>query len=101
MANFLKDRKQQVVLDGQKSTWVNAEARVSHSSILGPLLFLIYTNDLSENLISHPKVFADETSLFSVIFNKDLSAKNFNDDLNKKNNWAFQLKMSFTPENEF
>ena len=59
---------------------------------------LIYVNDLSENLISNPKLSADDTSLFSVIFDKDLSAKNLNDDLNRINNWAFQWKMSFNPD---
>ena len=86
LADFLKDRKQRVVLNGQNSTWVNVEAGVPQGSILGPLLFLIYINDLSENLVSNPKLFADDTSLFSVIFDKDLSAKNLNDDLNRINN---------------
>ena len=98
LADFLKDRKQRVVLNGQNSTWVNVEAGVPQGSNLGPLLFLIYINDLSENLVSNPKLFADDTSLFSVIFDKDLSAKNLNDDLNRINNWAFQWKMSFNPD---
>ena len=98
MADFLKDRKQRVVLNGQNSIWVSVEAGVPQGSILGPLLFLIYINDLSENLVSNPKLFADDTSLFSVIFDKDLSAKNLNDDLNRINNWAFQWKMSFNPD---
>ena len=98
LADFLKDRKQRVVLNGQNSTWVNVEAGVPQGSILGPLLFLIYINDLSENLVSNPKLFANDTSLFSVIFDKDLSAKNLNDDLNRINNWAFQWKMSFNAD---
>ena len=96
MANFLKDREQRVVLNGQNSTWVNVEAWVPQGSILRPLLFLIYIKDLSENLVSNPKLFADYTSLFSVIF--DLSAKNLNNDLNRINNWALQWKMSFNPD---
>ena len=92
LADFLKDRQQRVVLNGQNSTWVNAEAGAPQGSILGPLHFLIYTNGLSENLVSNPKLFADDTSRFSVIFDKDLSAKNLNDDLNRINNWAFQWK---------
>ena len=74
------------------------QGSLPESSILGPLLFLIYMNGLSENLVSNPKLFADDTSLFSVIFDKDLSAKNLNDDLNRINNWAFQWKMSFNPD---
>ena len=80
------------------STWVNVEAGVPQGSIFGPLLFFIYINDLSENLVSNLKLSADDTSLFSVIFDKDLSAKNLNDDLNRINNWAFQWKMSFNTD---
>ena len=98
MADFLKDRKQRVVLNGQNSTWINVEAGISQGSILGRLLFLIYINDSSENPVLNPKLFADETSLFSLILDKDLSAKHLNDDLNRMNNWAFQWEMSFNPD---
>ena len=89
LTNFLKERKQKVVLNGQYSTWTNVEAGVPQGSILGLLLFLIYITDLPENLVSNPKLFADDTSLFSVIRNKHLSAQNLNEDLNKINHWAF------------
>ena len=59
---------------------------------------LIYINDLSENLVSNPKLFADDTSHFLVIFDKDFSVKNLNDDLNRINNWAFQWEISFNPD---
>ena len=98
LTNFLKERKQRVVLNGQYSTWKNVEAGVPQGSILGPLLFLLYINDLPENLGSNPKLFADDTSLFSVIRNKHLSAQNLNEDLNKINHWAFQWKISFNPD---
>ena len=78
--------------------WTNAEAGVPQGSILGPLLFLIYINDLPENLVSNPKLFADDTSFFSVIHNKHLSAQNLNEDLNKTNHWVFQWKMNFNPD---
>ena len=64
LADFLIDRKQGVVLNVQNSTWVNIEAGVLQGSILGPLLFLIYIKDLSENLVSNPKLLADDTSFF-------------------------------------
>ena len=76
LTNFLKAKKQRVVLIGQYSTWSNVEAGVPQGSILGPLLFLIYIIDLPENLVSNPKLFADDTSLFSVIHNKHLPAQN-------------------------
>ena len=56
-----------------------------------------YINNLCKNLFSNPKLFADDTSLFSVIFDKDLSTKKLNDDLNRINNWAFEWKLSFNP----
>ena len=49
--------------------------------ILGPLLFLIYINNLSDNLRSNAKFFADGTSLFSVVHDVSTSAKELNDDL--------------------
>ena len=98
LTNFLKERKQKVVLNGQYSTWTNVEGGFPQSSILGPLLFLVYINDLRDNLVSNPKLFADDTSLFLVIRNKHLSAQNLNEDLNKINHWAFQRKMSFNPD---
>ena len=64
LTNFLNDRKQRVVLNGQHSKWANIKAGVPQGSILGPLLFLIYINDLPDNLISNSKLFANDTSLF-------------------------------------
>ena len=65
---------------------------------LGPLLFLIYINDLSDYLTSNVKLFADEISLFSVVYNVNISARELNDDLKKINKWVFQWKMSFNPD---
>ena len=98
LTNFLKERKQRVILNGQYSTWTNVKAGVPQGSILGPLLFLICINDFPEDLVSNPKLFADDVSLFSVIRNKQLSAQNLNIDLNKINHWTFQCKMSFNPD---
>ena len=81
--DFLKNRKQRVVLNGQFSLWADVDAGVPQGSILGPLLFLIYINDLTNDLSSSAKLFPDDTSLFSVVFNVDATAKELNDDLAK------------------
>ena len=64
LTNFLNERKQRVIIDGEYSTLASAAAGVPQGSILGQLLFLIYINDLPENLVSNPKLFADDTLLF-------------------------------------
>ena len=66
--------------------------------ILGPLLFLIYINNPSEDLTTNVKLFADDTSLFSIVRNMNTSTTNFNNDLNKIKNRAFQWKMNFNPD---
>ena len=75
MQSFLTNRFQRVLLNGQTSEWLPVKAGVPQGSILGPLLFLIYINDLSENIESTVKLFADDTSLFSVIHNNNTSAE--------------------------
>ena len=67
-------------------------------SVLGPLLFLIYINDLPDNIQSTCKIFADDTSLFSHVFDKYKSQSELNNDLQSLNNWAFQWKMQFNPD---
>ena len=61
------ERKQRVVLNGQVSTWEDINAGVPQDSILGPFLFLLYINDLTEDLTTNVKLFADDTSLFSLV----------------------------------
>ena len=58
------DNKHQVVLNGQSSKWSLVEAGLPQGTILGPLLFLVYINDLPQGLRCNAKLFADDTSLF-------------------------------------
>ena len=91
MRDFLKQRKQRVVFNGQFSTWKNVNTGVPQGSILGPLLFLICINDLREGLSSNAKLFADDTSLFSVIHHDtQTSGNNLNKDLVSISKWATQ-----------
>lgn len=81
LENYLRDRKQRVVLGGQSSNWLNINAGVPQGSILGPLLFLIYINDLPENIVSVSKLFADDTSIFSTVYDITKSSIDLNNDL--------------------
>ena len=61
-------------------------------------MFLIYINDLSGDLSSKAKLFADDKSLFDVVHDINTSANQLNNDLKKVSNWAFQWKTSFNPD---
>ena len=93
--DFLTNRKQRVVLNGQCSSWVDIRAEVPQGSILGPLLFLIYVNDLLNGLKSECKLCADNTSLFFVVNDVNTSASDISSDLKLISDWAFHWKMSF------
>ena len=67
-------------------------------SILGPLLFLVYINDLPDGLKSNVRIFADDTSLFSVVLDPHSSSDVLNFDLTLIKSWAHQWKMSFNPD---
>ena len=93
LRDFLNERKQRVILNGQFSIWKNVSAGVPQGSVFGPLLFLIYINDLTEALSTNAKLFADDTSLLSVMHDIQTSANNLNKDLERANNWATQWKL--------
>ena len=93
--NFLKDRKQRVVLNGKSSKWESISEGVPQGSVLGPLFFLIYINDIVSNVTCGIKLYADDTSLFSVVDDENITARALNRDLEKINLWAWQWKMQF------
>ena len=97
LENYLSDRYQRVVLNGQTSSWTPVLAGVLQGSILGPLLFLIYINDLPNELQSNAKLFADDTSLFAVANDKNVCANILNNDLLAISKWAFNWEMLFNP----
>ena len=77
---------------------VTAKAGVPQGSTLGPLFFLIYINNLSDELVSTVNLFADDTSLFSVVCDSNISAYELNNDMQKISEWAYKWKMSFNPD---
>ena len=95
---FLMDRFQRVVPNGQTSNWRKVLAGVSQGSILGPLFFLIFINDIPEGIQSNLKIFADDTSIFSAMKDSICASVTLNEDLTLISNWAYTWKMSFNPD---
>ena len=95
---FLKNREQRVVLKGQFSFWKKVNAGVPQGLILGPLLLLIYINDLPYGLQTNLKLFVDDTSLFSTGQDITTSTVSLNNDLTKVSEWTVQWKMNFNPD---
>ena len=96
--SFLYNRYQRVVLNGHSSKWQNANARVTQGSVSGPLFFLIYINDLPQGPHSDVKLFANDTSLFSVIHDVVATSATLNSDLVKIQEWAYNWKKPFNPD---
>ena len=96
MQDYLRSRQQRVVLSRQTSFWEKVLAVIPKGSVLGSLLFLICRNDIPEGIKSICKIFADDTSLFSIVKKDELSQNN--SDLKKISEWAHQWKMLFNPD---
>ncbi len=83
LKDFLHNRKQHVVLNGKYSDWLTVSAGVPQGSVLGPLFFLIYINDLVENVSCDVRRFANDTSFFSIVNDVANTAFRLNRDLEK------------------
>ena len=95
--NYLSDRKQRVVLSGAVSDWLFIRAGVPQGSILGPLLFLLYINDIVTDIGSNIRLFADDTSLYIVVDDPSDAANCLNTDFDKISRWAATWLVSFNP----
>ena len=90
--DLLSDRKQSVVLNGQCSSWMDVQAGVLQDSTWTVI------NDLPDNLTPNPKLFADDTSLFSTVTDPNATANQINNDLHNINTWDYQWKMNLNPD---
>ncbi|MCG8096816.1 MAG: hypothetical protein JAZ17_24870 [Candidatus Thiodiazotropha endolucinida] len=95
--NYLSDRRQRVVLPGANSDWAYIRAGVPQGSVLGPLLFLIFINDIVIEINSNIRLFADDTSLYIIVENPQASALLLNTDLQKISDWADKWLVLFNP----
>ena len=96
--SYLHNRQQRVVINGSYSDYLPIESGVPRGSVLGPLFFLIYINDLEKNIRSNIKFFADDTMRFSVVRDPAVSATELDYDLDLNCRWAHKWKMEFNPD---
>ena len=95
--DYLTNRRQCVVLDGCKSTMKPMNAGVPQGSILGPMLFILYINDIITDIVCHIRLFADDTTLYLIVENPEESARIINSDLEKISTWAKNWLVKFSP----
>ncbi|CAF0845639.1 unnamed protein product, partial [Brachionus calyciflorus] len=86
---FLTGRRQRVVLGELGSNWVDVTSCVPSGSVLGPILFIIFIDDMLELIYSSCKAYADGTKIISIIKNFDLIVK-LKDDLDKISKWFYE-----------
>jgi ribonuclease P/MRP protein subunit RPP40 len=92
--NWLQDREQKVVMLGSSSRWIKVKSGVPQGSVLGPLLFLIYINDIDEVVASKILKFADDTKLYGVVANQQ-DIERLKNDLKNLCNWPADWLMLF------
>ena len=94
-SSFHSERLQRLVLNGEASELPKVLERFPQVSILVPLPFLIFINDISTNLEFNVKIFADDTSLFSLVRDPNENLAKLGRELARVAGWAYQWRMSF------
>ena len=92
-SSFLADRTQRVTLEGKLSDQCDVTSGVPQGSVIGPVLFLIYINDLPCSTESHVRLFADDTIVYTSVNNSDKLQR----DLHQLEAWEKRWDMSFNP----
>ena len=92
--NFLSCRRQMVVVNGKLSSWEEILSGIPQGSVLGPILFIIFINDLPDEVMCTANIFADDTKLFHCINSQEYRVL-LQDDLNRLVEWSRQWQMSF------
>lgn len=97
ITNYLSDRTQTVVVNGKSSEKANVISGVPQGTVLGPLLFLVYINDLPELVKCKIRLFADDALIYRVIDSIN-DAISLQEDLNQLMNWEHEWSMEFNPD---
>lgn len=91
---FLNNRRQCVRVDNEYSSWKNVVSGIPQGSVLGPILFVIFINDMPDAVESLCLLFADDAKIFRTI-NTRLDINNLQDDINKLHAWSEKWQLPF------
>ena len=91
---FIKGRRQRVVVNGKKSTWLDVKSGVPQGSVIGPLLFLLFINDMPNEMNCNIQLFADDAKIFKTVDNEE-DHQDLAKDLDNLENWARLWQMRF------
>ena len=69
MDQVIQGRRQRVVVNGKKSTWLDVKSGVPQGSVIGPLLFLLFINDMPNEMNCNIQLFADDAKIFKTVDN--------------------------------
>ena len=94
--SFLCFRQQRVVVNGAKSDWAPVLSGVPQGTILGPLLFSLYINDISSDIESEIRLFADDCVCYREIKDEEDPVK-LQRDIDRLGSWARKWGMRFQP----
>ena len=93
--DFLNGRRQRVILNGECSDWKNVTSGVPQGSVLGPVLFIIYVNDMPDSLQNFCKIFADDTKIYTAVSKKS-DQESLQQDLLKLSEWSRLWLLEFS-----
>ena len=94
---FFLSCQQRIVINGSQSTWLLVLSGVSRGTVLGPLLFLLYINDIDTDVTSEIRLFADDCILYRTI-KSSAACVVLQSDISKLQSWACTWQMYFNPD---
>ena len=98
ISSFLSDQSQRVVLNGAQSSWIPVLSGVPQGTVLGPLLFLLYANDITENISSEIRFFADDCIFYRQIRTPG-DCTSLQQDITRLYNWSLTWQIVFNTKN--
>ena len=95
--HFLLDRRQRVVINGERSAWKRVISGVPQGSVIGPTMSVLFINDMPEVVTSCIEMFADDAKVFKAIMTEQ-DRNDLQEDLDNLQNWASTWEMKFNAD---